>query len=71
MHFSLLQSHISQPKSEADYKKATFEFDTKEINSIYQIELHKQAGEMISSTLTNTALSLSKLQVSLEMYNHS
>ena len=28
------------------------------------MEMHKQIGEMISSTFTNTAMSLSKLQVS-------
>ena len=29
------------------------------------MELHKQTGDMISSTLTNTAMNFSKLQVSL------
>ena len=29
------------------------------------MEMHKQTGQMISSTLTNTAMSLSKLQVTL------
>jgi len=42
-----------------------FEFDVKDIHPIDQMEMHKKIGEMISSTITNTAMSLSKLQVTL------
>ena len=31
-----------------------------------QIEMHKHTGQMIASTLTNTAMSLSKMQVTLD-----
>jgi len=35
------------------------------VRPIDQIEMHKQTGQMISSTLTHIAMSLSKLQVTL------
>ena len=43
------------------YKSTTLEFNTKDIHLIDQMEMHKQTGDMISSTLTNSAMSLSKL----------
>ena len=60
---AFLEAQIPRPKSASDYKRATFEFNTKDIHPIDQMEMHKKTGEMISSTLTNTAISLSKLQV--------
>lgn len=61
---AFLEAQIPHPKTLADYKSTTFEFSTKGIRPIDQMEMHKHTGEMISSTLTNTAMSLSKLQVS-------
>lgn len=58
---TFLEAQIPQPKSIADYKSTTFEFSTKDIHPIDQMEMHKQTGEMISYTLTNTTMSLSKL----------
>ena len=58
------EAQIPQPKLAADYKSATFGFSTKDIHPIDQMDVHKKTGEMISFTLTNTAISLSKLQVS-------
>lgn len=60
MKMAFPEAQTSQPKSIVDYKSTTFEFSTKEINPIDQIEMHKQTGEMISSSLTNTTMSLSK-----------
>lgn len=51
MQMAFLEAQIPQTKLVADYKSSTFEFN-------------KKIGEMISSTLTNIAMSLSKLQVS-------
>ena len=64
MQMAFLEAQTSQPKSTTEYKSTTFEFSTKDIHPIDQMEMHKQTGEMISSTLTNTSMSLSKLQVS-------
>jgi len=64
MQMSFVEAQTSQPKSVANYKSTTFESSTKDIHPIDQMEMHKQTGEMITSTLTNIAMSLSKLQVS-------
>ena len=61
---AFVQAQVPQPKATLDYKKTTFEFDVKDIHPINQMEMHKQTGEMIYSTLNKHALSLSKLQVS-------
>ncbi len=61
---AFLEAYIPQPKLEIDYKRTTFEFNMKDIHPIDQMEMHKKNGEMISSTLTNTAISFSMLQVS-------
>ena len=45
-----------QPKTTSDFKKIDFEVLEREIHAIYQIELHKQAGEMIYSTLIGKAI---------------
>ena len=65
MHMAFLEAHISQLKSPADFKHTTFEFNVRDIHPIDQMEMHMQTREMISSTLTSTAMSLSKFQVSL------
>ena len=61
MYMAFLEAKISQPKSATDYKKTTFEFDIKDIHPIDQMDMHKKIGEMISSTLTNTTMNISKL----------
>jgi len=48
MQMAFLEAKIPQTKLAADYNSTTFEFN-------------KKIGEMISSTLTNIAMSLSKL----------
>ena len=63
---AFLEAQIPQPKSASDYKKTTFEFDTKDIHPIDQMEMHKKTdGEMIYSTPTNTTMIVSKFQVSI------
>ena len=53
------------PKTSEYYSKSIFSFDSKEIHPIDQIDLHKQVGEIIYSTLISSAMEKSKLQVSL------
>jgi len=61
-----LQAQIPQPRTIAHYQKQTsFEFDVKNAHLIDQIDMHKQTHQMIASTLTNTAMSMSKMQVTL------
>lgn len=55
---AFLQAQVPQPQATSDYKKTTFEFDIKDIHPIDQMEMHKQTGEMIFSTVTNIAMSL-------------
>ena len=63
---TFLQPTAQAPKSSADYKKTTFEVLAKYVHPIDQIEFHKQAREIIYSTMTNEALSAQKLLNSLE-----
>jgi len=62
---AFLEAQVPQPKAVLHYKMTTFEFDVKDRHPIDQMEMHKQTGEMIFSTVTNTAMSLSRLQVPL------
>ena len=48
-----------------DYKRATFEFQTKDVHPVDQMDLHKQTGEMVFYSLTHASTTTSKLQVSL------
>ena len=66
MKISFLQAQIAQPKSAADYKKTSFEFDAKDMHPIDQMEMHKQTREMIFSTLTNSSMNVSILHVSVQ-----
>jgi hypothetical protein len=43
----------------------SFEFDVKDVHPVDQMDMHRQTGEMIFSTLKNTSMTASKLQVSL------
>ena len=63
---AFLEAQIPQPKSTTNYKSTTFKFSTKDIHPIDQMEIHKKTGEMISSTLTNIAMSFYKLLVTVE-----
>ena len=61
MHMAFLQAHVPHPKTIFDYKRETFEFDVKEVHPADQMDMHRQAGEMIFSTLENTSLTIAKL----------
>jgi hypothetical protein len=65
MHMAYLQAHVPQPKTISDYKISTFDFDIKEVHPSDQVDMHRQNGEMIFSTLANTSMTTAKLQVSL------
>jgi len=60
-----LKAQTTQPKTLADYKHASFKFDATNVHPIDQLEMHKQIGEMISSTITSTSMNLFKIQVAL------
>lgn len=69
----MLMSHfkpkVQQPQIAADYIRTNFEVLAKYIHPLDQIELHKQTGEMIYSTLTDKSITTQKLQDSLENTN--
>jgi len=65
MQMSYIHPTTPQPKSTTDYKKANFEVLAKDIHLVDQIEFHKQAGEMIYSTLTSKAMNSYRLEESL------
>jgi len=54
-----------QPQSAADYIRTNLEVFAKDIHPMDQIELHKQTGEMVYSTLADKTLLAHKLQNSL------
>ena len=56
---------MHQPQSAADYIKTNLEVFAKDIHPTDQIELHKQIGEMLYSTLTNSAMETSRSQASV------
>jgi hypothetical protein len=62
---------VPQPKKIYNYKRSTFEFDAAEVHPIDQMDLHRQTGEMILSTLANTSTTAAKLQVSLSNVQNS
>jgi hypothetical protein len=65
MQMAFLQAQVPHPKTTTDYKNTSFEFDVKDVHPVDQMDMHKKTGEMILYTLTNTSLTTSKLQVSL------
>jgi hypothetical protein len=65
IHMEYLQAQVPQPKTISDYKRSTFEFDSRDVHPADQMDLHRQTGEMIFSTLANTSTTAAKLQVSL------
>ena len=62
---AFLQAQAPDPKVITDYKMATFEFQTKDVNPSDQMDLHKQTREMVFYTLAHASTTTSKLQVSL------
>ena len=65
MHMEFLQAQVSDPKVITDYKRETFEFQTKDVHLADQMDLHMQTGEMVFSTLAHASTTASRLQVSL------
>jgi hypothetical protein len=65
MHMEFLQAQVPDPKVIIDYKRATFEFWTKDVHPADQMHLHRQTGEMVFSTLAHASTTASRLQVSL------
>lgn len=61
MQMTFMQPTIQEPKSSADYRKIEFEALARDVHPIDQIEFHKQAGEMIYSTMKNKAMTVHKL----------
>jgi hypothetical protein len=65
MHMVFLQAQVPDPKVITDYKRETFEFQTKDVHPADQMDLHMQTGQMVFFTLANASTAASKLQVSL------
>jgi hypothetical protein len=65
MHMAFLQAQVPDPKVITDYKRETFEFQTKDVHPADQMDLHRQTGEMVFSTLAHASTTASRLQVSL------
>jgi hypothetical protein len=61
IQMEFLQAKFTHPKTVADYKKTSFEFDVKDVHPVDQMDMHRKIGEMIFSTSTNTSLTTSKL----------
>ena len=62
---AFLQAQVPHPKEITDYKRETFEFNTRDVHPADQMDLHKQTGEMVFSTFLNASTTTAKLQVSL------
>ena len=62
---AFLQAQVPDPKVISDYKRATFEFQAKDVHPADQMDLHKQTGEMISHTLACIATSASNFWIAL------
>ena len=58
-HFRPTMQH---PQSAADYIRTNLEVFAKDIHPMDQIELHKQTGEMVYSTLVDKTLLAHRLQ---------
>jgi hypothetical protein len=65
MHMAFLQAQVPDPKVITDYKRATFEFQTKDVHPANHMDLHKKTGEMVFYTLVHASTSTSKLKVCL------
>jgi hypothetical protein len=65
MHLAFLQEQVPQPKEITNYKRSTLVFDTKQVHPTDQMDLHKQTGEILFSTLALASSTTAKLQVAL------
>lgn len=65
MTLSHFKPTMQQPQSAADYIRMNLEVFAKDIHPMDQIELHKQTGEMVYSTLVDKTLQAHRLQNSL------
>ena len=61
MHMAFLQAQVPDPKVITEYKRATFEFQTKDMHPADQMDLHKKTGEMVFYMLVHSSTSVSKL----------
>ncbi len=61
MHMVFLQAQVLDPKVITDYKRATFEFQTRDVHPTDQMDLHKQTWEMVFHTLAHASSSAAKL----------
>jgi hypothetical protein len=66
MHMEFLQAQVPDPKVITDNKRETFEFHTKDVHPTDQMDLHRQTGEMVFSTLAHASTTTYRLQVSLK-----
>jgi hypothetical protein len=65
MHMAYLHALVPDPKVISDYRRATFEFQAKDVHPADQMDMHKQTGEMISHTLARVATSAAKYRTTL------
>jgi len=65
MLMSHFKAKVPKPMSATDYIRTNFEVLAKDIHPLDQIELHRQTGEMVYSSLTNKAMAALTLQDSL------
>jgi hypothetical protein len=65
MHMAYLHALVPDPKVISDYRRATFEFQAKDVHPADQMDMHKQTGEMISHTLARVATSAEKYRTAL------
>lgn len=62
---AFLQAQVPKLKSTANFRQTTLEFEAKDVHPLDQMDMHRQTGEMVYSTFTPTAVTSSKLQLSL------
>jgi hypothetical protein len=65
MHMAYLHALVPDPKVISDYRRTTFEFQAKDMHPTDQMDMHKQAKEMISHTLARVATSAEKHRTTL------
>lgn len=65
MILSHFKPKVQQPQSAVDYIRTNLEALAKDTHLLDQIELHKQTGEMVYSTLVDKAMLAQQLQNSL------
>jgi hypothetical protein len=65
MHMAFLQAQVPHPKEITYYKRDTMEFNTRDVHPADKMDLHRQIGEMIFSTLANSSTVAAKLKVSV------